>query len=323
MTETNPYLLEEYKSRINRVIDYIDRNLDKSFTLEELSEIASFSKFHFHRIFAVMVGETLFQFIQRLRIEKAASIMAGNPKITIGQVALDCGFSDQATFARAFKSFFKTSATQWRKNKITGSNTGTTNSNFDQMLRNKRQTLPEASLYFSGINQPKTRRYTMKTPNVRIEELKPFTVAYVRHIGPYKGDYNLFEKLFHKLFTWAGPRGLIRHPETKTLIIYHDNPEITSEDLLRTSVCISVPENTPVDGEIGKMEIAGGKYAMAHCEIDATEFQDAWTWVCGEWLPSSGYQPDDAPCFELYLTDHKDHPEGKFELDICVPVKPL
>lgn len=324
MTETNPYLLEEYKSRINRVIDYIDKNLDKNFTLEELSEIASFSKFHFHRIFAVMVGETLFQFIQRIRIEKAASMMVGNPKISIGEVAINSGFADQATFARAFKSIFKTSASQWRKEKLkTNSNLSQTDSNFNQTLRNNNQMPPVSSPYLSGINQPKKWRSNMKTPVVRIEDLKPFTVAYVRHIGPYKGDEKLFERLFNKLFTWAGPRGLIGGPDMKTIVVYHDNPEITSEDLLRTSVCLSVPENTVVDGEIGKMTMTGGKYALARCEIDATGFQDAWTWVCGEWLPSSGYQPDDAPCFEWYQNDHKDNPGEIFILDICIPVKPL
>lgn len=324
MAETNPYLIEEYKSRINRVLDYIEKNLGKDFTLEELSEIANFSKFHFHRIFAVMVGETLFQFIQRIRLEKAASMMVGNPRLPLGQIAVDCGFSDQATFARAFKSNFKVSASQWRKEKLNlESNLSKTNSNTSQTHRNSDQTPEGTSLYFRTINQTKTRRYNMKTPVVRVEELKPFTVAYVRHIGPYKGDPDLFEKLFNKLFMWAGPRGLTHNPDTKVIVIYHDNPEITSEDLLRTSVCISVPDNTTVDGEIGKMTVSGGKYALARCEVIETEFQEAWTWVCGEWLPSSGYQPDDAPCFEWYQGDHKEHPEGKFVLDICVPVKPL
>ena len=49
----------------------------------------------------------------------------------------------------------------------------------------------------------------------------------------------------------------------------------------------------------------------------------AWDEVMGKWLPESGYQPDDRPCYELYHNDPKTHPEGKFLVDICVPVKPL
>ena len=60
------YLMKEYTSRINKVLDYIENNLDRSFTLDELARVANFSKFHFHRIFYSFIGETLFQFIQRI-----------------------------------------------------------------------------------------------------------------------------------------------------------------------------------------------------------------------------------------------------------------
>ncbi len=43
-------LLKEYKARINRVFDYIDQNLDKNLTLDELAKVANFSKYHFNRI---------------------------------------------------------------------------------------------------------------------------------------------------------------------------------------------------------------------------------------------------------------------------------
>jgi AraC family transcriptional regulator len=105
--------------------------------------------------------------------------------------------------------------------------------------------------------------------------------------------------------------------------VYHDNPEITEEVRLRTSACISIPKDTPVEGEIGKMTIAGGRYAIARFEITSDQFQDAWDTVCGGWLPDSGYQPEDGPCFEIYHNNHQEHPERKHIVDICVPVKPL
>ena len=50
-------LREQYKSRINRVMDYIEENLDRQFTLDELAEQAYFSKYHFHRIFNAFIGD--------------------------------------------------------------------------------------------------------------------------------------------------------------------------------------------------------------------------------------------------------------------------
>ena len=88
-------------------------------------------------------------------------------------------------------------------------------------------------------------------------------------------------------------------------------------------MCVTVPEDTPVDGEIGKMTVPGGKYAVAHFEIDVDQYSDAWNAVYGGWLPESGYQPEDGPCYELCLNNPEEHPESKHIVDICVPVKPL
>jgi AraC family transcriptional regulator len=96
----------EYTARINRVIDYIVANLHGDLTLETLARVAHFSPYHFHRIFGAMVGETLHQFIQRLRIERAASMLVVNPKKSITEIALDCGFSGSAAFARVFRDTF-------------------------------------------------------------------------------------------------------------------------------------------------------------------------------------------------------------------------
>lgn len=69
--------------------------------------------------------------------------------------------------------------------------------------------------------------------------------------------------------------------------------------------------------------VAGGKYALCHFELDGSQYSEAWNPVHGGWLPNSGYQPDDRPCFELYHGRPEDHPEGKGAVEICVPVKPL
>ena len=159
--------------------------------------------------------------------------------------------------------------------------------------------------------------------NVEVKDVPEMHVAYIRHIGPYAGDEQLFGNLFNRLYSWAGPRGLLRFPDTKPITIYHDNPDITDETKLRTDVCITVPADAKVDGEIGKATIPAGKCAIAHFEINLDQYGDAWNAVYGGWLPESGYQPDDRPCFELYLGDPKEHPEGKHTVDIYAPVKPL
>jgi len=306
--------INEYLFRINRVMDYIERNLCNAFTLEELASVANFSKYHFNRIFRALVGETPFQFITRIRLEKAGTMLLMSPNETITNIAFACGFTDIAIFSRNFKGHFGKSASQYRKEKNECSN-------MRQLLRNQKQTDAGVSSYFCHTtNQIKWRSSMELNKSIEVREMPAMNLAYIRHTGPYQGNSKLFEELWNRLFTWAGPRGLIGGPDFKSLIIYHDDPNITAEDKLRLSVCITVPVNTKVDGEVGHMELTKGNYVVARFEVDATQFGEAWGWLYGEWFPKSGYQPDDKPCFEMYPEEPRD---GKFIVDICVPVKPL
>ncbi len=321
------FLREEYVSRINRVIDYIESHLEEELFLRKLAQVAHFSPFHFHRIFKGIVGEPLNQFIQRIRLEKAATKLIENEKLSITEIAFECGFSSSSSFARAFKDYFTMSATEWRKKKqAIDRKNGQMKSNIGKEESNVGKDTVRSSGYIGSKEAPITRRKNMvnaQSLEVEVQYVPQMTVAYIRHIGPYKGDTELFGKLFNQLFRWAGPRDLLKFPETKVLAIYHDNPDVTDESRLRMSVCITVPEDSKVDGEVGKMALPGGKYAIAHFEIDASEYEEAWNALYGTWLPESGYQPDDRPSFELYLNDPNTHPEHKHIVDIYMPVKPL
>jgi AraC family transcriptional regulator len=312
----------EYLARINRVIDYIDRNIGRSLRLDELARVANFSPFHFHRVFGALVGETLNDFIQRVRAERAASALLDNPKASITEIALDGGYSSSAAFARAFRSRFGMSASawrqggveSWRKKRQIERKTGTT-------LGKIWEESGTASYYPEGDEHSTPRRFSMNPVKLEIEvkELPELQVAYVRHIGPYGGVGQAFDKLMR----WAGPRGLVRFPVTKLLGVYHDNPDITEDAKLRSSACLTVPSGTKVEGEVGLMAIPGGTFVVARAEVSASQFGEAWNALMRDWLPESGYQPDDRMCYEVYLNDPKTHPEGKFLIEICQPIRPL
>jgi AraC family transcriptional regulator len=309
------------------VIDFIERNIDQELSLESLALVANFSRFHFHRIFKAMMGETLNQFIQRVRLERAAALLAHNPKKSITEIAFDCGFSGSASFARAFKDFFDMPASQWRsRGRHSNRKNGKTNRKKGESFGNMGKDTATSSYYIDDqTNKPKWR-IKMKKENeftVEVKEIPEQSVAYLRHVGPYQGDGELFGRLIGKLMTWAGARGLINFPETQLLMVYHDDPKVTDDEKLRTSVCLTIPKETKVDGEIGKMTLHGGDYAVARFELADNEFQQAWDKIYGVWLPDSGYQPDNHPCFEICHNDPKEHPEHKHIVDICVPVKPL
>ena len=155
--------------------------------------------------------------------------------------------------------------------------------------------------------------------SVNVKDMPEMHVAYVRHIGPY----NRIGEAFERLMRWAGPRSLVNFPNTTELAVYHDSPDITEESKLRSDACITVPAEVKAAGEVGITTIPGGKFAVAHVEIRPDQFGEAWDKLMGEWLPESGYQPDDRMCYEIYLNNPQQHPEGKFIVDICEPVRPL
>lgn len=107
--------VEEYIARIHKVQDYIDQNYGKTMSVEELAQVAGFSKFHFNRIFKSIMKESLFQYVNRVRLEKSLFILAHRHDCNMTDIALDLGFSDSAVFSRAFKAYYGISPLSYRK----------------------------------------------------------------------------------------------------------------------------------------------------------------------------------------------------------------
>ena len=294
-------LKTEYIYRINQVIDYINDNLDRDLSLKVLSRVANFSEYHFHRIFRSIIHEPLSKYVQRLRIEKAAFQLICYPQKTITEIAHDNGFSGSQFFSKVFNQYFNTTASEWRKSKIVEVHNG-----------------PYA--YNPGNNRK--GQSDIQNTSVEVKELPGMNAVYIREIGPYKGDAGLYADLFGSLFRWAEMHEQL-NAGTKALALYDDFMGITDDNKLRLTACITVDEEVRTEGRLGRLKIQGGKYAVARVEITKDEYEEAWNWMYGEWLPCSGYQPDNKPAFELFHNDPKEHPRGLHVVDLCIPVKPF
>jgi AraC family transcriptional regulator len=252
--ETSASTRREYAARMNRVVDYIQEHLAEPLDLEQLAAIACFSSFHFHRLFRAWMGETLQSFVHRLRLERAAQLLVFDRFRSISDIASDCGFSSSSTFARAFRRAFGAPAGEWRKRKIC------------QIDRKECKAGDDASLGFSNVAETRSRQEENPMTNipfeVRVQRLTPETVAYIRHIGPYKGDAALFRRLFGQLFAWAEPRGLMG-PEPRYLSLFQDNPNLTPAAKHRLEVALVVPPGTKPVGDVGVRGTEGGLYATA------------------------------------------------------------
>lgn len=326
---------QEYTARINRVLDYIEAHLTEDLSLEQLARVACFSPYHFHRLFRALVGEPLGAHVQRLRVERAARLLQAEPSTPITNVALECGYGSSAAFSRAFRDAFGMSPSEWRS--AAESKIGIMKRNPGEALGKPWKELTVEWIDAAALPTTQTWRMVMTTEKtsekggkvetkleakVEVRELPEKCVAYLRHIGPYAGDGELFGRLYGQLMRWAGPRGL-HNPSAQMLTIYYDDPNVTDSSKLRMDVCVTVPPETEVSGDVGRMTLTAGRYAVARFEIASDEYGAAWDAVMGGWFPESGYVPDNGPCFEICANDPAQHPEGKHIVDICVPVKPL
>jgi AraC family transcriptional regulator len=286
-----------YEARMHRVLEYIDRHLDEQLELDSLAKVAAFSPFHFHRLFTAWFGETLGDFVRRRRLETAATRLVAQPRLTVTQVALSVGFGSTEAFARAFKTRFGSTPTEWRRAQV---------SNRDQLNRKPNQAPP-----------PVARNH--EPMKVTIVDRQPTTVAYMRHVGPYGKPVSDF--WITRVAPWMETNGLYGRTRYG---ISHDDPGITASEKLRYDAAVEVPKDFKGAGEHQMTVIPGGKYAVGRFKGDERQVGDAWAWLLREWLPASGMQLDSRPFFESYPIDVTyDRKTGEFECDINIPVTPL
>lgn len=104
----------DYIDIVKETIIYIEDNLEQKITLDDLACNALFSKFHFHRIFQNVVGESVMEYIRKRRVSKAAlKLIKTNEKII--NIAMKYQFNSQDTFTRAFIRYFDLTPSRFRK----------------------------------------------------------------------------------------------------------------------------------------------------------------------------------------------------------------
>lgn len=289
---------------INNVQDYIEKNIEEPLTLPQLAEVAQFSEYYFHRTYKAVTGESLYGYIKRNRLEKAAFLLISNPKLTITDVALSVGFASSSTFAKAFKQAFGISASAFKKGK-------------------NGKVLTNDAVYNGSIDFEDYYREiaAMEPISVDIKKLPNRKYIYYRYKGPYKGDSNLFQELFTKLYMWVKDKDLLEEG-ANFITLYHDFGSMTEENDLRLSVCMETTAEVATEGEFGTYQLDEGLYVVGRFEVTTEEYQKAWDYMFMHWLPKSRYYNDERLSYEAY-PPIKASDESRRVVDICIPIAPL
>ncbi len=265
-----------YQQRVQAVIDYIGQHLDDDLTLEQLSDISCFSKFHFHRLFTALTGLSLQQYIKWLRLKRAAHQLIVNKDQSIINIAMNAGFESHEAFSRAFKKTCGDSPSGFR--------------------RNLNWSVWEKPPYLL----PKQGETKM---NVEIKDIEKIRLAVIEH----KGDPNKVGESVSKLIAWAKAQTANLKPSAgEAFAIAHNDPKVVSAAEFRFDLGIKIPENLKLSGEVVEKQLPAGRYATvmhkgSRDNIDKTIYP-----FYREWVPNSGQELGDLPCvFCYYNFDHE------------------
>lgn len=292
---------QDYQTRLLRVLAHIRAHLDEALPLATLAEIACLSPYHFHRIFSGMVGESVQSLVRRLRLERAAWQL-NTTTAPIVQIALDAGYDSHEGFSRVFRENFASSPSAFRRS------------------QSPRPVIRSASgIHFSPQSSPAQfnpaspqSEYTMPTT---IQTLAPLRVACIRKIGPYEECGPVWEKLTGLL----GPDGHLG-PGTQMIGIGYDDPDTTPATEIRYDAAVTVTDDFEAFDKITIREIAGGRYAVTTHEGPYEQLKHTYRELFGTWVPQSGHELANAPCFEIYLNDPTATDPTDLLTDIYLPL---
>lgn len=294
---------DDYLDRIRRVLRFVQDHLDEPLTPDRLAGVAHFSRFHFHRVFSGLVGESLSAHVRRLRLERAAGELrwTGRPVIDI---ALDAGYDAPEPFTRAFRGHFGEPPTRFR-------------------ARPGPIAFPPATcrVHF-GIDDAISRFAAPKEPimiDVRIDTLPTRRLLAIEH----RGHYMAIGETFGRLTALAYGRGLAR-PGAASIGIYYDDPDVVPTAQLRSHACIAVGDDvtsTPDGCELLTLE--GGEMAIATHRGPYARLNETYRELYSQWLPASGREAAHCLCHETYVSDATTTPEAELITEICLPLVPI
>jgi AraC family transcriptional regulator len=282
---------DAYDRRIQKVVGYICAHLQDELSVDHLSGVAGFSKFHFHRQFSEYTGFTVAQFVRITRLKRAAYQLAFDDRRPIIEIALDAGFSAPESFSRAFKEAQGQTPTEFRRAP-----------RWAAWARD--QTLPTP-----------TRSNSMNPDLIQFEETR---VAVLEHRGP--AEHLLVS--VGRFIAWRKSCQDSPNATSRTLGIAYDDPRTTNPEDFRFDICgeLKGPLHENDAGIVEKC-IPGGRCAVARHIGSTDAIGQTVHALYATWLPQSGEQLRDFPCFFHYIERMPSVQEHEQVTDVYLPLR--
>lgn len=279
--------MNNYQKSIDKVLTYIDVNLNEKQELDKLAEIANLSKFHFHRIMKAFLDETLGNYINRVRLETAVKLLRYSLK-PINEIAYQVGYDTLSAFNKGFKKMFGVSPTSIRKHK-------------NLIIEQKATTIVNDFQFVETI-----------------KNINDIQVIFQQSKGKI-GD-NTTKANWETLFANA-QRFQVINLESKFYGINWDDPEITENEKVRYDACISIQNSTEIKNEFSTKTIFGGKYLCFLYKGDYQNLGFVYNHIFKDWIIKMNYDLREEPIFEQYINNKEITPTEDLLTEIFIPIQ--
>jgi AraC family transcriptional regulator len=271
----------------------IRRGLSGDVSLEALAKRAGWSPYHLHRAFRRVLRETPKKYTQRLRLDRAAAMLAARRESVL-VVALKTGFASHEVFARAFRRRFGCSPTQYRAAALAGAS---------REQRERHAALVDAAAPCLGLFHlsPSPGGETkMPMLNIAVENLEAQPILFVRRRAARKDVSQAIGECLGAAFGLAmqaghaiGGRPFTRYPST-------------GPGMLTIEAGCPIASPAPGAGDVQAGFLQAGPAAVAMHAGPYEELQETYAAI-ERWMEQNGYKPGGPP-WESYITDPADFP---------------
>lgn len=277
--------MASYEDKVQRVIDHIHDNPAGDLSLDALANVAGVSRFHWHRIYRAITGETCAQAVRRIRLNRASHMLI-QTDLSPDEVGALCGYPNGPSFSRVFREVFG---------------------------------LPPAAFRARGnvvfVSSDPQEGETLMYP-IHIADHGPLRTAAV----PHTGAYPQINRAFTQLSSLIGARGM--WPQVQGMLaIYWDNPREVAEEALRSHACAIVPAELGLEAPMEEVAIPAGRHAVLEYNGPYSGLPAVYDYLYGAWLSETEAQLRDFPSFEKYLNSPMDTKPEDLKTEIYLPIQ--
>lgn len=296
-SERLPATIERYQQRFARVLAHIEARSEHSLSIDELSEVAAFSRHHFHRQFSGFLGMSAYRYVQFMRMRRASWRLAFRADMSVNDIALSTGYEGPEAFARAFRQFSGQSPSEFRAAP-----------DWREWHSRFRPFTHLRQLHMNSLSP---------TPVVRVVSFPATRVATLEHRGsPMRlGD------TIRRFIDWRRANKLPPARSATFNLLYND-PDDTPTEEFRFGLCAATDQ--PVESnDVGvlPMAIPAGRCALLRHVGSDDHLGHSIRHLYAQWLPASGEELRDFPLFLQRVVFYPDVADNEAITDIYLPLR--